>query len=156
MIRRILVLIGNYLPPKINCFFFKLSGVNLNPAKVWIGNRSYIDTQFPENVYIEDNVCLSYNVNIITHFDPTESIKNHPINRYNKKVKIKRGTFVGPGVTILPGVVIGKNCFIRAGTVIKKSIPDFTIVEGNPQKILGKLDSKLASKINNKNKSYYF
>lgn len=156
MIKRILVLFGNYLPPKINCFFFKLAGVNFNTSKVWIGNKSYMDTQFPENIYIDDNVCLSNNVSIITHFDPTESIKNYPIKKYKKRVKIKEGTFIGPSVTILPGVEIGKHCFIRAGTVIKKSIPDFSIVEGNPQKILGKLNPKIAIKLNKKNKLYHF
>ena len=34
-----------------------------------------MDTQFPENIFIDDDVCLSYNVSIITHFDPTEKYK---------------------------------------------------------------------------------
>ena len=156
ILKRIFVLIGNYLPPKINSFFYKLSGVNFNISKVWIGNRSYLDTQYPENIYIENDVCLSFNINIVTHFDPTESIQNHLIKKYTKKVLIKEGTFIGPGSIILPGVTIGKNSFIKAGTVIKKSIPDNSIVEGNPQRIIGKLNNKTAKLINNKNKNHYF
>ena len=83
--KRILCLVGNYLPPKLNCFFYKLSGVKFNPSKVWIGNKCYLDTKYPENIEIENGVCISSGVSIITHFDPSESIKNHPIKKYKKK-----------------------------------------------------------------------
>ena len=58
LIKRIFCLIGNYLPPKLNCFFYKISGVNFNFSKVWIGNKCYLDTNYPENIIIKDNVCI--------------------------------------------------------------------------------------------------
>jgi acetyltransferase-like isoleucine patch superfamily enzyme len=155
-LKNLLCLIGNYLPPKFNCFFYKLSGVRFNFKKVWIGNKCYFDTNFPNNIEIKDNVCISSDVTIICHFDPTRSIKNHPIKKYKKKVVIEENVFIGPKSVIMPGVIIRKNTFIRAGSVITKSTKPNTIVYGNPQKEGKLLNNKLISKINNINKNYLF
>tara|TARA_Y100001970_G_scaffold106929_1_gene133933 strand:- start:123 stop:599 length:477 start_codon:yes stop_codon:yes gene_type:complete len=154
--KRILCLVGNYLPPKLNCFFYKLSGVKFNPSKVWIGNKCYLDTKYPENIEIENGVCISSGVSIITHFDPSESIKNHPIKKYKKKIVFKEGVFVGPNSTIMPGVIIRRNTFIKAGSVITKSTNENTIVYGNPQKEKGYLSEKLISRINYINRKNHF
>ena len=154
--KRILCLVGNYLPPKLNCFFYKLSGVKFNPSKVWIGNKCYLDTKYPENIEIENGVCISSGVSIITHFDPSESIKNHPIKKYKKKIVFKEGVFVGPNSTIMPGVIIRRNTFIKAGSVITKSTNENTIVYGNPQKEKGYLSEKLISRINYINRKNNF
>ena len=156
LIKRIFCLIGNYLPPKLNCFFYKISGVKFNFSKVWIGNRCYLDKNFPGNIIIKDNVCISSEVTIFCHFDPSRSIKNHPIKRYKKNVILEEGVFIGPKSTIMPGVIVRKNTFIRAGSVITKSTNPNTIVYGNPQKEEVFLSDKLISKINNLNKKYFF
>jgi acetyltransferase-like isoleucine patch superfamily enzyme len=152
MLKKIFCLIGNYLPPKLNCFFYKLSGVKLNLKKVWIGNKCYLDTNFPEEIVIRDNVCISSEVSIVCHFDPSRSIKNHSIKKYKKKVIIEEDVFIGPKSIIMPGVVIRKNTFVRAGSVITKSTKPNTIVYGNPQKEEIYLTDKRVSKINNLNK----
>ena len=54
-----------------------------------------------------------------------------------KEIRIGNNTFVGANVSILPGTVIGKNCIIGTGAVIKGNIPDNSIVVGNPAKIVG-------------------
>ena len=156
MLKKIFCLIGNYLPPKLNCFFYKLSGVKLNLKKVWIGNKCYLDTNFPEEIVIRDNVCISSEVSIVCHFDPSRSIKNHSIKKYKKKDIIEEDVFIGPKSIIMPGVVIRKNTFVRAGSVITKSTKPNTIVYGNPQKEEIYLTDKLVSKINNLNKKYLF
>ena len=71
ILRRILCILGNYLPPKFKCLFYKLAGVRFNISKVWIGNNCYFDTQFPENIIIKDNVCISFG-NYIMSFDPSK------------------------------------------------------------------------------------
>lgn len=156
LLKRIFCIIGNYLPPKLNCFFYKISGVKFNLKKVWIGNKCHFDNKFPENIIIEDNVCISSEVTIFCHFDASGSIKNHPIKRYKKKVILEEGVFVGPKSIIMPGVIVRKNTFVRAGSVITKSTSPNTIVYGNPQKEEVRLSEKLISKINNLNKKYFF
>ena len=155
-LKRILCIIGNYMPPKLNSYFYKLAGVNFNASKVWIGNRCYFDTQFPENIIIKDNVCISFGTTILCHFDPTESIKNYPLKKYKRKVVIEEGVFVGPKTVIMPGIIIKKNTFIKAGTVVSKSTTENTIIFGNPQKERIKLTEKLISKINKKNQNFHF
>ena len=156
MFKRLFCLIGNYMPPKINSLFYKLAGVKFNISKVWIGNKCYFDTQFPENIIIYDNVCISFGTTILCHFDPTESIKNHPIKKYKKKVLIEEGVFVGPKTIIMPGVKIKKNTFVKAGTIVSRSTKENSIIYGNPQKQRGFLNKKLSSSINKQNYKFHF
>lgn len=155
-LKRILCIVGNYMPPKLNSYFYKLAGVKFNTSKVWIGNKCYFDTQFPENIIIKDNVCISFGTSIICHFDPTESIKDYPIKKYKKKVILEDGVFVGPKTIIMPGVIVRKNTFIKAGTLVSKSTTENTIVYGNPQKQRGTISKKLISKINKQNNKFSF
>ena len=153
-LKRVFCLIGNYLPPKLNSFFYKLSGVKFNLTKVWIGNQCYLDKNYPENIIIKDNVCISSQVTIFTHFDPSGIKNNYPIKKYKKEVVLEEGVFVGPRSIIMPGVIIRKNTFIKAGSVITRSTNPNTIVCGNPQKEEAYLSDKLISRINNLNKKY--
>ncbi|MDC0992439.1 hypothetical protein OAR15_00975, partial [Candidatus Pelagibacter sp.] len=150
-IKSLLCLIGNYLPPRLNSYFYKLAGVKFNISKVWIGNKCYFDVPFPENITIKDNVCITTGVSIICHFDPSVGVKDHSIKKYKKKVLLEEGVFVGPRTIILPGVIIKKNTFIRAGTVVSKSTNENSLVYGNPQKEEKTLTKSLVSKINNQN-----
>lgn len=154
--QRLFCVIGNYCPPKLNSIFYKLAGVKFNFSKVWFGNKCYLDTIFFKEIIIEDNVCFSYGVTLIAHFDPSRSIKNHTIHKYKKKIKIEEGSFIGPGSIILPGVTIKKNSFIRAGSVITHDTEQNSIIEGNPQRQVTILTEKLAKKINQFNKKNQF
>ena len=156
ILKRIFCFVGNYLPPKLNCFFYKISGVKFNIGKVWIGNKCLLDNNYPENITIRNNVCVSSQVTIFTHFNSSRIKKDYPIKNYKKKVLIEEGVFVGPGSIIMPGVIIRKNTFIKAGTVITKSTNPNTIVCGNPQREEAHLSDKLIAKINNINKKYFY
>ena len=154
-LNRIFCLIGNSLPPILNKVFYKLAGVNFNFSKVWIGNKCYFDSVFPQNIIIQDNVCISHGVTIVTHFDPSEAIPKHAINKYKKKVILQNGVFIGPNSIIMPGLTIKKNSFIKAGTVVTRDIMQNSIVFGNPQ-VQKKLTVKIINEINRKNKKYTF
>ena len=68
---------------------------------------------------------------------------------YNLPVVIKENVWIGSNVSILPGVTIGKNSVIGAGSVVTKNIPENVVAYGNPCKIvreIGEKDKKFYSK----------
>lgn len=89
---------------------------------------------------IEENIVISTNVIILTHdYSCTVGLlaNSEMIERdiaIFKPVTIGRNTFIGAGAIILPGSHIGNFCIIGAGSVVKGSIEDFSILIGNPAK----------------------
>ena len=61
---------------------------------------------------------------------------DQPLN--SKAINIGDGCWLGEKVCVLPGVTIGKKCIIGAGSIVTKSIPDFSIAVGNPAKVIKK------------------
>lgn len=115
--------------------------------KVKIGEHCYIGYHFSllagADVEIEDNVLFASNVLITSEnhsIDPESEISymNQPLN--GKPVNIGEGSWIGEKVCILPGVSIGKKCVIGAGSVVAKSIEDYTIAVGNPARPIKKYD----------------
>lgn len=57
------------------------------------------------------------------------------------EVKIANNVWIGGNAVILPGVVIGEHCVVGAGAVVTKDVPPFSVVVGNPAKVVKKWDS---------------
>ena len=89
-------------------------------------------------ITIEDKVQIAANVQLISN--------NHdPYNRKLltcKPVLIKENAWIGAGATILPGVCVGANAIVGAGSVVTKDVPDCAIVVGNPAKVIKWLDKE--------------
>ena len=90
----------------------------------------------PGIVEIEDNVLIGPNVQIVTVDHDLED--RHNLYHFGK-VTIKNNAWLGIGVTICPGVTIGKNSVVAAGSVVTDDVPDNTMVGGVPAKIIKKL-----------------
>jgi len=56
----------------------------------------------------------------------------------SKGIKIMKGSWIGTNAVILDSVIVGRNSIIGAGSVVVKSIDNFTIVAGVPAKIIKK------------------
>jgi serine acetyltransferase len=87
---------------------------------VWIGYDVILETSRPFLIELEDNCTLSMRVTVVAHF------------RESTGVKIERDVFVGPGAIILPNVVVGRGSVVTAGSVVTRSVPPMTVVQGNP------------------------
>ncbi|HTZ11651.1 MAG TPA: DapH/DapD/GlmU-related protein [Candidatus Margulisiibacteriota bacterium] len=111
-----------------------------------IGNGVYID----RNVVIGNNVKI-HNKALLYHglivedncfIGPGVCFTNDKFPRYNKtrdlrgvSWRLKKGASVGANATILPDIQIGKGAMVAAGSVVTKTVPDRTIVCGNPASV---------------------
>lgn len=71
-------------------------------------------------------------------------------------VEIMDNVYVADKVTILPGVRIGQNCIISAGSIITENVPENSIVAGNPAKVVGRFDLYCALRRMNKDQNVKF
>jgi len=101
---------------------------------VTVGDRVTIKSgvQLWDGVRIEDDVFIGPNVTFTN--DPFPRSKRHP-NKYAITV-IQKGASIGANATILPGITIGKNAMVGAGSVVTDDVPPNAIVMGNPARIV--------------------
>ena len=92
-----------------------------------------------QKVVIGENVLLARNVYISDHAHAFEKIEV-PIKHQGitgiRPVSIGRDTWLGQNVVVLPGVTIGEHCVIGANSVVKSSIPDFSVAVGAPARVV--------------------
>ena len=98
---------------------------------VWIGYDAIIETSRPKLVTIRDRATIQIRATIIAHF------------REQRGVVIEEDATVGPGVIVLPNVTIGKGAIVAAGSVVTKSVPARTVVQGNPARPIATVDLPL-------------
>lgn len=119
------IMIGDY-------FFANYNLVILDVGKVTIGN----------------NVMFAPNVSIYTAGHPLHPESRNSGYEYGIDITIGDNVWVGGNVVILPGIHVGNNVVIGAGTVVTKDIPDNYIAVGNP--------CRLVRKITEEDRKYYF
>ena len=85
-------------------------------------------------ITICDNVLIGPNVSLVS--------ENHPIDPTQRKsligkpIVIKNNAWIGASATILPGITVGENSIVAAGSIVTKDVPDNTMVAGNPAKYM--------------------
>lgn len=100
------------------------------------------------HIYIGDYTMIGPNVVIATGGHPLLPELREKGYQYNAPVHIGRNCWLGAGVIIVPGITIGDNVVIGAGSIVTKDIPDNVLAVGNPCRIL--------REINEHDKEYYF
>ncbi len=130
-----------------------------------LGENCYVEPPLHANyggkfVHFGKNIYANYNLTLVddthiyvgdyTMFGPnvTVSTAGHPIlpelreqaYQYNMPVRIGRNCWIGAGVTIVPGITIGDNVVIGAGSIVTKDLPSNVVAVGNPCRILREVD----------------
>jgi acetyltransferase-like isoleucine patch superfamily enzyme len=91
----------------------------------------------PWLINIGNNVTITSGVKILTHDGSLCLFQDDNGRRFSyNRVVIGDNVFIGVNSIILPGVIIGNNVIIGAGSVVTKSIPNNSIVGGNPAKFI--------------------
>lgn len=125
--------------------YLKDMGICLKGTPKYIDPSCYFDGIDYSLIELGKDVVISREVMLLTH-DYSISRGFQAIGKYTKEVrniqgiKIGENSFIGARASLLPGTVIGNNCIIGAGAVVKGDIPDGSIVVGNPAKIIARTD----------------
>ena len=122
---------------------------------IFIGDKVIINMNctFVDNnrIDIGNNVLIAPNVQIYT---ATHSVRldermvqdwsegEEICRTYALPVKIEDGVWIGGGTIILPGVTIGRNSVIGAGSVVTRSIPENSVAVGNPCRVIKQIDNE--------------
>jgi UDP-2-acetamido-3-amino-2,3-dideoxy-glucuronate N-acetyltransferase len=116
-----------------NCIF----GQNAHVADdVVIGNN--VKVQNNVSIYtgtiIEDDVFLGPSCVLTNVLNPRSQVNRHSVY---EKTLIKKGATIGANATIVCGIELGRYCFIAAGAVVTKDVPDYAMMAGVPAKQIG-------------------
>lgn len=88
------------------------------------------------HIYIGDNTMLGPNVVIATAGHPIDPELRAKGLQYNLPVQIGANCWLGAGVIVMPGVTIGDNTVVGAGSVVTKDLPSGVVAVGNPCRVL--------------------
>jgi hypothetical protein len=129
---RLFQLLARNLPGATNVrvWLNRWRGVNIG-QNVWIGYDAIIETSRPDLVTIRDRATVQIRATIIAH------------NRELEGVVIEEDATVGPGAIVLPNVTIGRGSIVTAGSVVTKSVPPKTMVQGNPARPIATVEIPL-------------
>ncbi len=88
------------------------------------------------DVYIGDSVMFGPNVTIATAGHPIDPELRRKVAQFNIPVRIGNNVWIGAGAVILPGITIGDDSVIGAGSIVTKDIPAGVVAVGNPCRVL--------------------
>lgn len=119
-------------------------GQNVNIGNnVIIGNNVKIQNNVSvyEGVELEDYVFCGPSM-VFTNIKLPRSEFPQRGTKYYLKTLVKKSATIGANATIVCGVIIGEYALVGAGAVVTKNVPPYSLVIGNPAKIVGKVDKK--------------
>lgn len=109
-------------------------------CNIFLGEKCFINfncTILDEaKVIIGDNAFIGPNVSIFTACHPLQPERRNKLIQWAKPVIIGHNVWIGGNVTFLPGVSVGDNVVIGAGSVVTKKFPSNVVIGGNPAKII--------------------
>ncbi|MQS76794.1 DapH/DapD/GlmU-related protein [Companilactobacillus halodurans] len=143
---------GHFCSQEINQLLSEIFGYELNPNNEI---RLPFYTDYGRNIQIKQHVFINSNVTMVdiggiqidddVIIGPNTTLITTNYSKENlikKPIRIKQSANIGGQVTVLPGVTIGENSIIDAGSVVVTSVPKNSEVTGNPAKIINNKESR--------------
>lgn len=135
-----------------NCYIEPPLHTNFGGHHVHFGKNVYANFNLTlvddTHIYVGDYTMFGPNVTIATAGHPILPELRQKGYQYNAPVRIGKNCWLGAGVIVLPGITIGDNVVVGAGSVVTKDLPDNVIAVGNPCKVL--------REVNEHDKEFYF
>ncbi len=122
-------------------WWLKKAGLKLNGTPRFIAKSVQFDDF--KRITIGDRFVASMNVHFLTHdYSYTTaliSINEKPTTDIGvlRKIVVGDNVFIGMNTIVLPGTTIGNNVIVGAGSVVRGVVEDYSIIAGNPAKIIG-------------------
>lgn len=114
-------------------------GYNIEIGKNFYANHHLIILD-ANKVKFGDNVFIAPNCGFYTAGHPLDAETRNKGLEYAKPIEVGNNVWIGGNVVVLPGVKIGDNTVIGAGSVVTKDIPSGVVAVGNPCKVIKEID----------------
>lgn len=135
-----------------NCYLEPPFHANWGGAHMHLGDSVYANFNFTavddSHIYIGSYTMIGPNVTVATAGHPILPELREKAYQFNMPVHIGRNCWLGAHVVVLPGVTIGDNTVVGAGSVVTKDLPANVVAVGNPCRVL--------REINERDREYYF
>ncbi len=139
LLRRLFAEIGE------DCYIESPFYANMGGAHIHFGKGIYCNfgvTMVDDtHIYIGDHTMIGPHVILATAGHPILPQLREQGYQYNAPVRIGKNCWLGAGVCVLPGVTVGDNTVIGAGSIVTKDIPAGVVAVGNPCRVLRSVDA---------------
>lgn len=137
--RKILLCFVLHLPYlKFRLWALKKSGFSIG-NNVYVADGLTLTIGYADRnivLTLEDRVSIAPNVTLVLASHPNNSRLKSLLAPKKRSIIIHKDAWIGTGAIILPDVEIGECCIVAAGAVVTHSVPPFSVVAGNPAKII--------------------
>lgn len=133
---------GAFLNPPFYCDY----GFKIHVGRNFYANYNCTILDVAE-VRIGDNCFMAPNVSIYTAGHPVHPDTRNSAYEYGKAVTIGDNVWIGGNTVICPGVRVGSNVVIGAGSVVTKDIPDWSVAAGNPCRVIRRITEEDRQKL---------
>lgn len=116
-------------------------GFNISIGEYFFSNYNLVILDVAP-VTIGDNVMFGPNVSLFTAGHPIHPVSRNSGYEYGLPITIGNNVWLGGNVVVTPGVTIGENSVIGAGSVVVKDIPANVVAAGNPCEVIRKINDK--------------
>ncbi|MFC6163626.1 sugar O-acetyltransferase [Lactiplantibacillus dongliensis] len=135
-----------------NCYIEPPFHANFGGHHVHFGSNIYANFNLTlvddTHIYVGDQTMIGPNVTLATAGHPILPELRAQNYQYNMPVHIGRNCWLGTGVIVLPGVTIGDNVVVGAGSIVTKDLPDNVVAAGNPCRVM--------RQVSDHDRQYYF
>ncbi|HVU15365.1 MAG TPA: biotin/lipoyl-containing protein [Candidatus Didemnitutus sp.] len=107
--------------------------------KCWVGPFTILDG-LNGTLTIGDYVDIGSGTHVYTHNTVERALTGHRAPLFGNSTSIGNCCFIAPHVTIAAGTRIGNHCFVAAGSYVEGSFPDYSFIQGNPAKLVGRVE----------------